>query len=79
MFDNKRDGFNCDQAQLKPNTNDTEDAGSASTFLDILSNGFKCRNTASDKNASGGTFIYMAFAAEPLVANVGASIPATAR
>ena len=61
MFDNKRDGFNCDQGQLKANTEDSEDPGSASTFLDILSNGFKCRNTASDKNASGGTYIYMAF------------------
>jgi hypothetical protein len=75
MFDNKRDGFNCDQAQLKPNTSDAEDAGSASTFLDILSNGFKCRNTASDKNASGGTYIYMAFAEAPLVGDN----PATAR
>ena len=32
-----------------------------------------------DKNGSGQTFIYLAFAEEPLVANVGASIPATAR
>ena len=79
MFDNKRDGFNCDQAQLKPNLSDAEDAGSASTFLDILSNGFRCRNNASDKNGNGGTYIYMAFAEEPLVANVGSGIPATAR
>ena len=76
MFDNKRDGFNCDQAQLKPNTNDAEDAGSASTFLDILSNGFKCRNTAADKNGSGGTYIYMAFGQSLVGSN---NIPCTAR
>jgi hypothetical protein len=29
--------------------------------------------------SSGATYIYMAFAEEPLVANVGQSIPATAR
>ncbi len=77
MFDNKRDGFNCDQAQLKPNTSDAENAGSASTFLDILSNGFKCRNTATDKNDTGGSYIYMAFAEQPLVGTN--NIPATAR
>jgi hypothetical protein len=32
-----------------------------------------------DGNGSGDTYIYMAFAEEPFVANVGASIPATAR
>ena len=32
-----------------------------------------------DTNGSNGAYIYMAFAAEPLVANVGESIPATAR
>ena len=33
--------------------------------MDILSNGFKIRNTDSSQNASGGTFIYMAFAENP--------------
>ena len=37
------------------------------------------RGTTGGMNASGGTYIYMAFAEEPLVANVGNSIPATAR
>ena len=37
------------------------------------------RNTAANANGSGSTYLYMAFAEEPLVANVGASIPATAR
>ena len=40
---------------------------------------YKIRETDTAINASGGSYIYMAFADEPLVANVGASIPATAR
>jgi len=47
--------------------------------MDILSNGFKSRNTNGGVNASGVSYIYMAFAEEPLVANVGQGIPATAR
>ena len=47
--------------------------------VDFLSNGWKLRNSAGDSNASGATYIYMAFAEEPLVANVGSSIPATAK
>ena len=47
----------------------------------MLSNGFKVRATSdiNEINGSGNTIIYMAFAEEPLVANVGQSIPATAR
>jgi len=35
--------------------------------MDILSNGFKIRNTDSSQNASGGTYIYMAFAEQPFL------------
>ena len=42
-------------------------------------NGFKMRNTFGDANTVNNKYIYLAFAEEPLVANVGASIPATAR
>ena len=37
--------------------------------VDFLSNGWKLRNSAGDSNASGATYIYMAFAEEPFVAN----------
>ena len=47
-------------------------------FIDIVSNGFKLRRS-DVLNESGDPYIYIAFAEEPLVANVGASIPATAR
>ncbi len=77
IYDNKRSIFNVATKELKPNSNAAE-----STFdgIDILSNGFKQRSNYSYTNNSGATYIYMAFAEEPLVANVGANgIPATAR
>ena len=45
--------------------------------MDILSNGFKIRTDNSNKNNSGSDYIYLAFAAEPLVSSN--DIPATAR
>ncbi|QQG37862.1 MAG: hypothetical protein HYS26_04540 [Candidatus Kaiserbacteria bacterium] len=33
--------------------------------MDFLANGFKQRNTAAGANASGGTYVYMAFAEQP--------------
>jgi len=76
IFDNKRDEFNLTDKVLYPNKNNAE----ATAILgDMLSNGFKLRQTDADVNGSSASYIYMAFAEEPLVANVGASIPATAR
>jgi len=82
IFDNKRDSFNQVQKFLQPNSTSAEgnDNGTSSgKQIDFLSNGWKMRGTTGGMNASGGTYIYMAFAEEPLVANVGNSIPATAR
>ena len=62
--------------RLKPNTTDAQSTKSA---FDMLSNGFKMRTNASDINASGNQIIYMAFAEEPLVANVDGGLPTTAR
>ena len=45
--------------------------------LDFVSNGFKLRNTDDNGNASGSTYIYMAFAESPFVTSTG--VPATAR
>jgi len=56
------------------------DAESSRSNYDILSNGFKMRTTDADYNGSGNTYIYMAFAENPLVANSGTDgVPATAR
>ena len=45
--------------------------------IDFLSNGFKLRDNNTYVNASGSTYIYMAFAENPFVTSTG--IPTTAR
>jgi hypothetical protein len=72
--DNKRSPNNVITDVLYPNT-----AGTTTTEddHDFLSNGFKVRTTGPENNASGGTFIYMAFAESPLVGTN--NVPATAR
>ena len=72
--DNKRAGYNPQNDYLFPNSTQTE---SALQRFDFLSNGFKIRTTDGGDNASGGTYIYMAFAENPLVGTN--NIPATAR
>jgi len=79
ILDNKRDPHNEMIRDLRPNISDAENANTTYNDLDVVSNGFKIREDNGDMNASGQAYIYMAFAEEPLVANVGASIPATAR
>ena len=78
IWDNKRPGYNQIQKYLRANLNNAE-ADSSSFAIDILSNGFKVRASTGAINNNGETMIYMAFAEEPLVANVGSGIPATAR
>ncbi len=78
IMDNKRaNSFNVIDAQLCANIssaeNDPSDIGNQ--LIDFLSNGFKPRNNGSSHNSSGVTYIYMAFAEEPLVGDN----PATAR
>ena len=75
MWDNKRNPYNLTDTNLRPNTSDTDDT--SGNQIDMLSNGFKIRATVNigDTNASGGSYIYMAFAEEPLVGDN----PATAR
>jgi hypothetical protein len=76
LHDSKRDGYNNDNPYLSPNITAAETGG---TELDLLSNGFKMTSSGTGHNASGGSYLYIAFAENPLVANVGQSIPATAR
>ena len=77
VWDNKRSPFNLMDKGLFPNSNVVENNGYWK--LDCYSNGFKMRRDEAEQNANNGNFIYMAFAENPLVANVGQSIPATAR
>jgi hypothetical protein len=63
LMDSSRDTYNVANKALFPNLSDAETTG---YNKDFLSNGFKIRDNGSSLNASGGTFIYMAFASAPL-------------
>jgi len=76
IMDNKRNTFNEMESRLFPNLDNAEQT--QSTYgLDFLSNGFKLRDTVSQSNGSGSTYIYMAFAENPFTTSTG--IPTTAR
>jgi len=64
IFDTARSTYNVITSELYPNASSAE-ANSSNDF-DIVSNGFKCRISAAAYNASGGTYIYAAFAENPL-------------
>jgi hypothetical protein len=74
IFDNKRTPYNVMDLRLLANTSGADDQSSDNN-IDFLSNGFKFRSSAG-WNASA-TYIYMAFAEQPLVGTN--DIPATAR
>ena len=74
MFDNKRLGYNPDNNALYPNGSDAEDT---QDLIQFFSNGFKLTTTTTQLNGSGTSYIYMAFAENPLVGTN--NIPATAR
>ena len=64
MNDNKRDPIN--EVDLILIANDTgAENGSSTVDFDWLSNGFKCKNSNSNINTNGSTYIYMAFAEQP--------------
>jgi hypothetical protein len=64
MLDTSRDPYNDVDNYLYANSS-AANAGS-SNVLDINSNGFKIRNSWTDINGSGTTYIYMAFCENPL-------------
>lgn len=65
ILDTARDTINASGLQLKANASDAEDDFRASFPIDFTSNGFKIRNTGTRTNASGGTYIFAAFAENP--------------
>ncbi len=73
MYDSKRLGYNVNNYNLAANTTGTDDAGN---LIDILSNGFKPRNTDVSNNGSGDSYIYMAFGQSLVGSN---NVPCTAR
>jgi len=77
MRDNKRDTYNEDSDELLFTSTNGATTTSGNNIADFVSNGFKLRGTGADHNEDGGTFIYMAFAEQPLVTSGG--VPCTAR
>jgi hypothetical protein len=63
VWDTARNTYNLTNLNLVPN--DSQAEASSGNEIDILSNGFKLRSTSGDTNASGATYIYMAFAENP--------------
>jgi hypothetical protein len=64
IYDDQRLGFNPASKGLYANSSDAENDASG-RYKDLLSNGFKIRGTSGEQNASGATYIYMAFAENP--------------
>ena len=75
LADNKRIGYNPLNYRIQPNNSNAEYQG-FEIYSDFLSNGFKLRNTDTDTNGSGRTYIYMAFGQSMVGTN---NVPATAR
>jgi len=65
IVDTSRDTYNVANKRLFANLSDAEDTG-ITNYMDMVSNGFKCRDSNVSYNASGGTYIYAAFAENPL-------------
>ena len=65
IWDTARDIDNAAESILFPNGSGAEATHSAHG-LDILSNGFKFKTSDSNINGNGGTFLYIAFAENPL-------------
>ncbi len=74
-YDTARDAYNASQSILIPNASSAEYSGT-DVQIDVLSNGFKLRTTNADRNASGGTYIFAAFAESPFGGSNVAPSPA---
>ena len=75
VHDNKRDPINTVTEYFTVEENDA--AGTLDNSFDLCSNGFKVRTSNGDRNSSGDSFAYWAFAESPLVNSEG--IPNNAR
>ena len=66
--DAARDTYNVTGKSLRAQSSDAEAStgGANSSTWDILSNGFKLRDSGGGTNASGGTYVFAAFAESPL-------------
>ena len=69
ILDATRSPYNDTADYLIANSSGAE--ADNTTFIDILSNGFKLRDSGGTPNGSGGTYIYLAFASNPFASNGG--------
>jgi hypothetical protein len=67
IYDTARDTYNASGLYLFANVSDAEQDYRSTYPIDILSNGFKVRNTLVSTNNS--VFVYAAFAESPFAAN----------
>ena len=63
VWDSSRGTYNPETARLVPNTSDAE---VSANIGDFVSNGIKIRETGTSYNATGSTYIYAAYAENPL-------------
>ena len=84
MYDTKRDVSNLTTKKLFANENGQENLSTdpsgvdaTNNNIDIYSNGFKQKENYTFSNGNGDTYLYIAFAEQPLVGTN--NIPATAR
>ncbi len=79
MYDNAREPVNDGSFGVLTANSSNQELTELSSAIDFTSNGVKIRggSGSSDNNASGATYIYMAFAESPFVSSGG--IPTTAR
>jgi len=74
VMDNKRNPFNVVDKRVEADSGSAEYTGA--DWFDFVSNGVKIRNSSGGINASGGTYIYMAFGQSLVGSN---NVPCTAR
>jgi hypothetical protein len=68
IYDTVRDTYNIGAAKLGANLSNAENDAtylSSAASIDVLSSGFKIRISDTNHNASGGTYIFAAFAEAP--------------
>tara|TARA_R100001086_G_scaffold111120_1_gene56682 strand:- start:165 stop:1211 length:1047 start_codon:yes stop_codon:yes gene_type:complete len=77
IFDSQRSASNVTNDGIIASGSQTEYADNNTFKIDILSNGFKVRNSDSALNSTNGTYIFISFAENPLVGTN--KIPTVAR
>ena len=74
QIDDRRPGYQYNNAALFPNSNTNEDSGA---YMNLFSNGFKVIDNDNIINGGGDDYIYLAFARYPIVSSN--DVPTVAR